>query len=307
MVRMGEITKELQSIRANIQLFERADAMKRQLDENMDDLNNRFEKLDSFTDTAEDLQKQYGEIVRMNNDMTRKLEEIEQQKQRVTSLEQKFGQMFALSNTIDERIRTLNTTSDDIGTMEVAVRDFTDKLDLVSQQYESLAKKDEIINRVQKDVDTSFANLKNIEQRIADCERQITSLPNEIKAVQASVDRILANGPKITEAANRVMNLDTVLTETEKRMGEINSTRNGINKTMGDLARVQEEADKKLELVRAVSSEDAKKVKSSNDVLSPKLRDMVRTLKRQGWNNKEIASKLKMSEGEVELILEIPE
>ena len=191
--------------------------------------------------------------------------------------------------------------------MEVAVRDYRDKLDIVSQQYERLEKKDEVINRILKDVDTSFANLKNIEQRIADCERQITSLPNEIKAVQASVDRILVNGPKITEAANRVMNLDTVLAETEKRMGEINSTRNGINKTMGDLARVQEEADKKLELVRAVSSEDAKKVKSSNDVLSPKLRDMVRTLKRQGWNNKEIASKLKLAEGEVELILEIPE
>jgi DNA-directed RNA polymerase specialized sigma24 family protein len=90
-------------------------------------------------------------------------------------------------------------------------------------------------------------------------------------------------------------------------MGEINSAKNGITKTMGDLARVQEEADKKLELVRAVSTDDAKKVKSSGDVLSPKVREMVRTLKRQGWNKKEIASKLKMSEGEVELILEIPE
>ena len=165
-----------------------------------------------------------------------------------------------------------------------------------------------MLNRIFKDVDTSFANLKNIEQRITDCERQITSLPNEIKAVQTSVDRLLQNGPKITEAANKIQNMDALLADTEKRMGELSSASGGMNKAMLDLEKLKQETDGKIELVRTISVDDSKKGKASADkTLSPQIREAVRQLKRQGWSIQEIASKLKRSENEVELILEIPE
>ncbi len=306
--RMSELSKELQTIRANIQLFERADAMKRQLDDNMEDLNNRFEKLDQFTDTAEDLTKQYSSIVRLNDEMKRKLEEIEQQKQRVVTLEQKFGQMFALSNTIDERIQSLNTTSDDIGTMEVAVRDYRDKLDIVSQQYERLEKKDEVINRVLKDVDTSFANLKNMEQRIADCERQVTSMPNEIKSVQANIDRLLQNGPKITEAAAKLQNLDSVLTETEKRIDDLNSANSGIKRMQLEIEQGRREINSKIDTLHQITKEEVgKKGSAPNKSISPQERKSIRDLKRSGWTNDELARRFKRTPTEIDLILDLPE
>ena len=307
-VRMGELTKELQSIRTNIQQFERADAMKRQLDANMDDLNNRFEQLDTFTDKAEDLTEQYNAVLRMNEDMSKQLANIEQQKQRVTTLEQKFGQLFALSNTIDERIQSLNVTSDDIGTMEVAVRDYKDKLDIISQQYERLEKKDEVINRVLKDVDTSFANLKNMEQRIADCERQVTSLPNEIKSVQTNVDRLLQNGPKITEAAAKLQNLDTVLEETEKRIDTIQSANQGLKKAQLDLENLNHGIDSKFETLHRITKDELSKSKPSQDKgFSPQERETIRSLKRQGWTTNEIAKRFKRTETEIDLLLQLPD
>ncbi|MBR5401379.1 MAG: hypothetical protein IK102_06135 [Treponema sp.] len=305
-VRMSELTKELQTIRTNIQLYEKADAMKRQLDENMEDLNNRFEKLDGFTDTAEDLTAQYNKIVHMNEDMTRQLASIEQQKQRVTSLEQKFGQMFALSNTIDERIQSLNTTSDDIGTMEVAVRDYRDKLDIVSQQYERLEKKDEVINRILKDVDTSFANLKTLEQRITDCSRQITSLPQEIKEIQQNVDRLLQNGPKITEAASKLQNLDTVLSDTEKRMDNLQATNSGIKKAQMNIEELNRQVNNKFDTLHALTQKEVAKTKpAQSKSLSPADRETIRALKREGWSIDELALRFKRTTTEIELLLEI--
>ena len=307
-LRMGELTKDLQQINANIQQFERADAMKRQLDANMDDLNSRFEKLDKFTDTAEDINKQYNAIIRLNDEMAKKLEEIDQQKQRVVSLEQKFGQMFALSNSIDERIKSLNTTSDDIGTMEVAVRDYRDKLDIVSQQYERLEKKEDVINRVLKDVDTSFANLKNMEQRITDSERQITSLPNEIKAVQSDVDRLLQNGPKITEAASRLQKLDTVLGETEKRMETLTSANDGIKRTLLSQQELQREIKNMFATLQQITKQDLSKSKPAADkAMTPQVRDAIRTLRRDGWTIEQLADRFNRSIEEIDLLLQLPD
>lgn len=307
-VRMGELTKELQAIRANIQMFEKADAMKRQLEENMNDLNNRFEKLDTFSDVADDFTAQYNSIVKLNEDMTRQLEGIEQQKQRVTTLEQKFGQMFALSNSIDERIKSLNTTSDDIGVMEVSVRDYNDKLDTISQQFERLEKKDEVINRVLKDVDTSFANLKTLEQRITDCSRQITSLPQEIKDVQSSVDRILQNGPKITEAAAKLQNLDAVLTETEKRIDDLKAANTGLKKTQLEQQELRREINSKFDTLHSLTQKEVSKGRPSQDKgISPSERETIRSLKREGWTIAEIASRFKRTTTEIELLLELPD
>ena len=307
-VRMGDLTKELQSIQSSISVYERADAMKRHLDEGLDELNNRIEQLDGFTDTAEDITKQYNSIVRMNEEMEREISNIEQQKQRVTNLEQKFGQLFALSNTIDERIQTLNNTSDDISTMEVAVRDYTDKLDIVSQQYERLAKKDEVINRVLKDVDTSFANLKDIEQRIADCQRQVTSLPREIKEVQENVDRILKSGPKITEAAGKLQNLDNVLSEAEKRIDNLTSVNSGIKETQLKLEQFGKDVDNKFKVLHDITKNEVSKGRITQDKgISPQMKDTIKQLKREGWTNEELAKRFNRTITEIDLLLELPD
>ena len=307
-VRMGDLTKELQSIQSSISVYERADAMKRHLDEGLDELNNRIEQLDGFTDTAEDITKQYNSIVRMNEEMERELSNIEQQKQRVTNLEQKFGQLFALSNTIDERIQTLNNTSDDISTMEVAVRDYTDKLDIVSQQYDRLAKKDDVINRVLKDVDTSFANLKDIEQRIADCQRQVTSLPREIKEVQENVDRILKSGPKITEAASKLQNLDNVITEAEKRIDNITATNSGIKAAQLRLEQFGQDVDNKFKVLHDITKNEVSKSRPSPDKgIPPQMKETIKQLKREGWTNEELAKRFNRTVTEIDLLLELPD
>ena len=307
-VRMGDLTKDLQSIQSSIGLFERADAMKRHLDESLNELNNRMEQLDGFTDTAEDITKQYNTIVRMNEEMQREITNIEQQKQRVTNLEQKFGQLFALSNTIDDRIKALTNTSDDISTMEVAVRDYSDKLDIVSQQYDRLEKKDEVINRVLKDVDTSFANLKAIEQRIADCQRQVTSLPNEIKEVQSNVDRILVNGPKITEAVGKLQNLDNAMTETEKRLNTLTSANSGLKDAQLRIEQLNKEVDNKWEVLHKITKEEVSKSKPASDkTFTPQEKETIRQLKRSGWSIDEIAKRFHRNVNEITLLLDMPD
>ena len=192
--------------------------------------------------------------------------------------------------------------------MEVAVRDYRDKLDIVSQQYERLEKKDEVINRVLKDVDTSFANLKDIEQRIADCERQVTSLPKEIKDVQANVDRLLQHGPKITETTSKLQNLDKVLSETEQRIDQITSANSGIKKLQLDQEQLSREINNKFETLHRITQSELDKDKPSRDKgIPPQTKETIRQLKREGWTIPELAKRFGRTTTEIELLLELPD
>ena len=46
---------------------------------------------------------------------------------------------------------------------------------------------------------------------------------------------------------------------------------------------------------------------AKSQALNPQINDSVRQLKRQGWSIPEIADKLKLTENEVDLILQLPE
>ena len=233
---------------------------------------------------------------------------IEQQKQRVTNIEQKFGQLISLSNTIDDRIKSLNTTSDDISSMEVAVRNYRDKLDEISQQYERLSKKDELVSRVMTDVDNSWKNLQTLEQRIADCNRQVTSLPQEIKDVQNNVDRLLQNSPKINEAAAKLTDLDTVLTETEKRIDQLQSANAGMKKVQLEQQQLSREINSKFEALHTIAKSEVSKNKPAQDTgISPNVRETIKKLRREGWTIQEIASSFNRTPTEIDLLLELPD
>ena len=50
----------------------------------------------------------------------------------------------------------------------------------------------------------------------------------------------------------------------------------------------------------------AKNPPADNSHITPQQRDLVRQLRRQGWGINEIASRLKRTPAEIELILELP-
>ena len=91
--------------------------MKRQLDENLQELTDSFAKIEDFTKSADDLAQNYNFVLKISDQISNQLTNFEAQKSRVVTLEQNFNRMIALSNTIDDRILSLNTTKDDLQSM----------------------------------------------------------------------------------------------------------------------------------------------------------------------------------------------
>jgi predicted nucleic acid-binding Zn-ribbon protein len=192
--------------------------------------------------------------------------------------------------------------------MEVTVRNYNDRLQYVSEQYERLEKKDEVVNRIKTDVDSQFEKLKDLEQRLTNCNRQAVSLPQEIKEVQNNVDKILQNGPKITDAIGRLESLDSIIADTEKRIDALNSVQTGIKKTELDLQGLSRDVDNKFKVLNQMTKQDlAKNPNKKSAGINPRTSEAIRQLKRQGWTIAEIAKQLELTENEVDLVLQLPE
>jgi DNA repair ATPase RecN len=242
----------------------------------------------------------------MNDEVRSVVNSLELQKSRVTTLEQDYQKLIAFSNTIAERQKALTTTSDDLQSMEVTVKNYHDQLDRINQQFELLNKKDEVIERIKQDVNNSYEHLTEIEKRITDCNRQVVSMPNEIKDVQADIDRLLKNVPKISDAIAKLDKLDDIMNTTEQRFATLTSAQNGIKTAELDLQNLRRDVDEKFGVLRKITQNDlAQKPLDSNSAITPADIDVIKKLKRAGWRNEEIAKKLNRSLSEIELTLQI--
>ena len=170
-----------------------------------------------------------------------------------------------------------------------------------------LEQKNVVIDRVLKDVDTSFENLKAIEDRLKDCARKSETLPKEIEDVQNNVDELLKNGPKIGDAAAKLNSLQEILNETEHRLEEINSARSGVGRIEERLAKMDKDLDGKLKLVQSMVNIDVKKnPEADSQFIAPQEREQIKNLARQGWTTAQIARAMKRTSTEISLILELP-
>ena len=304
---MSALQNELNAIREQIASYDHAEQMRSELDTKIAVLEDDFRRLESYKDAAVSLTGQYNDILKIKSEVETLLNEYEVQRTRLDGLGEKYDTLFELSGTLDDRMRGLTATYDEIQNIEVRVRDFQDSLADIAGRYERLEQKNEVIDRVCKDVDASFDNLKTLEERIKFCTRQTETLPDEIRDVQHNVDELLKNAPKIGDAVDKLSDLKKLLDEAEVRMEVINSARQGIGKSEQRLQDLNAQIDSRFKQLELLSNRDAAKNSANVEThVSPQERETVRQLKLQGWSISAIASRLGRSPTEVELLLELP-
>ncbi|MGN0730429.1 MAG: SpiroCoCo family coiled-coil protein [Treponema sp.] len=309
--RLSDLKKEIKEVASQMSVFEKADTMRRQLKEEIDSLSQSFERLDGIKVAAEAFQNQFDALCSMNNEAEVRLEKFNAARKQIDSLEKSFNKLIVMSGTMDDKVRELQATNDDLQTMEVRIRDFKEALASISITYERLDKKSEVIDRISVDVDKSFEQLKELEQRLSNCNKQVQILPAEIKDVQSNVDILMKNTKHLDVAVEKLDSLNEVIQDTESRIEKIQNDREGIARTEARIADMSKSIDSKFAALKTIAEADTKKTsartRSSTRSTSPQIRDNIRTLKQQGWTNQEIANSLNITLGEVELVLELPE
>jgi hypothetical protein len=118
------------------------------------------------------------------------------------------------------------------------------------------------------------------------------------------VEKLFAENARAREAAEKVSALDGVLGSIEARMEKLQTARESLAKAETRFEDINKSLQEQYKLFTALLREDGPKPK---DPGAPPIgvRENVIKLKQQGWKVEEIAPIVKLSVGEVELILEM--
>ena len=306
---MDDLDKRLKGFVSQTQLFDKADELKQQLENDISALRTEISRVESFRQVAGDLEQQFTKIRRMEEDVQNKFNKFANEKTRIEAIENEFNTLMNMSSDIEQKIANLKNSNDDLQQLQLDIRRYQDGLTDIGGRYDRLEKKNAVLEKTIEGVDSSFESFQKIEKRIANCNLEVQKLPDQVADIQKTVDKLKEGNDKINEAVERLASLDVIIKDTETRMAEMQKAREWLARTETRINEIQKQAQEQVrlmsDLAKSEVSHGGTKVSSVDSSPSIQQRETVVKLSKQGWDIEEIASRMHLSRGEVELILEL--
>ena len=304
-VKIDDINKGIAKFTAETGVFEKADILKKQLDEAISDLKEQLADAKEYDDKINDLNTRVNELNKLSSDVNSRINSFAGDRSRINELDSKFSKLMAISDSMDGKILDLNATSDNLTNMQAEVRKFQETLAGIQTRYDRLENKGTTIDHVAEKVDDSFENIKSLEQRIEECSHRAEQFPVTIEKVQNDIEKIMKSSGKVNEAIDKLASLDKVLDGIDARYRAFNSEKGAVADAEEKILRAASQTQKEMDLLKQIAQRDVQKSGEEKDSDTPSVRKNVRELRRQGWTEAQIAKKLNLTRTEVRLMLQL--
>jgi chromosome segregation ATPase len=163
------------------------------------------------------------------------------------------------------------------------------------------------LEETNRGIERNFQILEETELALRKCRENIDRTEEDLDSFRPSIEELAAASEKAREAEEKLITLDTGLSAIEARIEKMQVAREWLARAETRFEELNREAQEELKLLEAVLKDESKKSGASGKGAPPTaVRENVIRLARQGWGPEEIARTLKISRGEVEMILEVP-
>jgi chromosome segregation ATPase len=304
---LEEIRRE---ITTQAKLFERTDALKTELNRHVEDMSGNIDRLLQLKNEIAHFENQFIQIKRLEDDVNAKMTRFLSEKRRIEVMESDFNRLLQTSQSVEEKLAQVSNSDDILQTMQVQIRRLEDAIKETEEKYQRVERKNKTLQETNDGIDRNFKALQEDEQTIRRLEDTITALKTSLDGVEHSVITLSADNEKARDAAEKLSTLDETVKWMEKRIAEMTVARESLARLATELQNLDKDAQEQLKLTRSLLNREEGKnegrAAGKNDgAPPPRDRENIIKLKRQGWSIDEIARSMKISKGEVELILEL--
>jgi len=311
-------------ITAQVKLFDRTDMLKAELSRHVEDMNGNIDRILQLKNEITHFENQFIQIKRLEDDVNAKMTRFLSEKRRIEVMENDFTRLLQTSQSVEEKLAQVSNSDDILQTMQVQLRRLEDAIKEAEDKYQRVERKSKTLQETNDSIDRNFRILQEDEQLVKRLEDTISALKIDMDAIQNSVRTLSQDNEKAREAAAKLSTLDETVKWLEKRIAEMNVARESLARLATELQSLDKDAQDQLNLTRSLLNREEGKLegraagkaagKSAGKVAGravddgappPRDRENILRLKRQGWTIDEIATTMKISKGEVELILEL--
>lgn len=298
-----EIDKKQNAFINQTNVFKKADELKAALEKDIANLKNEITRFDIYRNAMDELSLKYEKVTQLEDEANKKIARFMSERKNIDILEAEFLKLTALSDSMDKKVLNLTTVNDDLQQYQVNIRKMEESIGDINTKYDRLEKKQPVLEQALSGIDSAFENLSNIENDIKKFKNDVNSLPSEIEKIQLIIETLVENQGRADEVCEKIVNIDSILSELNVKFDDLKHSRSWLAATETRLQDISRNSEAQLKLMADLyKSEKFEQGEKGN--ISVSTRENVLKLSRQGWKPDEIANALKLSLGEVQLILE---
>ena len=301
----SDMDKQIKLFQSQTKLFERADELKRSLGDAMESMKADLARVESRRAEMAELETQYGRIKRLEDELAQKIARFLAEKRRLDTMEDDFKRLLSLSQAVDQKLALVTASNDQLTQIQAEIRRLGQSADEAADKYERIEKKSNILDSTADAVDKNFQAITELERNVRTIDADIRDVPDRIIDLKRSLDEIMALKPKLDATIVRLDEVDGTLVDTEKRAAELNKAREWLARAETRFDELNKKSQEHLKMLNDILKDEPTGNRKDKGAPSISVQETVRKLSHQGWKVEEIARAVKLSRGEVELILEL--
>ncbi|HAP43108.1 MAG: hypothetical protein A2087_12300 [Spirochaetes bacterium GWD1_61_31] len=301
----AEIDKQVKAFQTQTRLFERADELKQQLADSVESLKADMARADSRRAEMAELETQYGRIKRAEDEVGQKVTRFMAEKRRIDSMEEDFKRLLGLSQAVDQKLATVTANHDQLTQLQADMRRLMDAAGEANEKYERVEKKSSILDATADAIDKNFQAISELERNLRGLDADIKDFPDRVIQLKRSIQEVSAVQPQIDASLERLESMGQLMVDAEKRAAELQKAREWLARAETRFEELNKKTNDHLKLLNDLLKDDPGPRKDKSGAPPLSVQESVRKLAHQGWKTDEIARAVKLSRGEVELILEL--
>jgi hypothetical protein len=303
-----EAERHLKEFINQTKLFDKANELKLELEHRIEDMEADMASLDQRRSEAADLEAQFIKIKRLEDNISSRMTQFLSEKRRIELMEADFARILQTSQAVDEKLAQISASDDTLQAIQIQIRQLRDAMADAEEKYQRIEKKNQTLETTNEGIDRNFKTLQETEGLVRRLNEDLGRFSGELESIRVSIETLSRDNEKNQEASEKLSTLDLSLNEIEKRINDMQVAREWLARTETRLDELNRQSQEQLKLMGSLFKEEQAKGRGRpKEKGAPPLaaRENVIRLHRQGWSVDEIARSLKLSKGEVELILEM--
>jgi chromosome segregation ATPase len=303
-VSFEEIDKRAKGFVAQTKVFERADTLRQELTEAIEDLKGDLARIEVQRKDLFEIEASIGRIKKLGDETSDKAAKFAAEKKRIDLMDSDFQRILSLSQAMEVRLEQVTGSHDLLQDIQLRIRKLEDYSKDIEVRYERLEKRREVLDSTTDGVDRNFALLEKVDRAVRGLDAELKSMPVEVEDLRKRLKVLAAGKDDAERALNHLTQLDQTLRDVEGRIGRMEQAREWIAGVETRLTETKAAAEEQVHLLATISKTSGPAAPKGQSADS-EMRQTVLKLARQGWEKEAIARALKLSLGEVELILEL--
>ncbi|MFP4443999.1 MAG: SpiroCoCo family coiled-coil protein, partial [Spirochaetia bacterium] len=193
LVNLEEIEKRQKNFTEQTKIFERADAMKRGLEQNILELKEEIGRIEERRREMNEMESQMDRIKKSSQSVSEKVSKFFAEKRKIDSLESDYHKLISLSQAVETKIEKVNASNDTLQDIQIRLKTLNDLEKEVEARFDRLEKKRSVLDMTMQGVDKSFQQLEGIEGKVKKLETSIDIFPEQMEDISKRLSDLSSN------------------------------------------------------------------------------------------------------------------